>query len=70
MQVVLWQVVDITLKDIRKQFFAELEAFWDARNIYQAQFQAHQVPTIFAWTQPSPGPVPALCHDDNAHDHS
>jgi len=43
MQAVLWQVVDATLKAIRKQYFADLDSFWDARNIYQAQLQALQV---------------------------
>ncbi len=43
MQAVLWQVVDATLKEIRKQYFADLDSFWDARNIYQAQLQALQV---------------------------
>ena len=44
MQAVLWQVVDATLKEIRKQYFADLDSFWDARNMYQAQLQALQVP--------------------------
>jgi len=35
--------VDATLKAIRKQYFADLDSFWDARNIYQAQLQALQV---------------------------
>ena len=55
------QVVDATLTDIRKQFFAKLEAFWDARTIlpsmvyrtewngmeryYRAMLQVHQVQT-------------------------
>ncbi len=43
MQAVLWQVVDATLKEIRRQYFADLDSFWDARNIYQAQLQALQV---------------------------
>lgn len=43
MQAVLWQVVDATLKETRKQYFADLDSFWDARNIYQAQLQALQV---------------------------
>ncbi len=43
MQAVLWQVVDTTLKETRKQYFADLDSFWDARNIYQAQLQALQV---------------------------
>lgn len=42
-QAILWQVVDSKLQNIRKQFAAELDAFWDARNIYQAQLEAHQV---------------------------
>lgn len=43
MQAVLWQVVDVTLKELRKQYFADLDSFWDARNIYQAQLQVLQV---------------------------
>ena len=43
LQAVLRQVVDATLKEIRKQYFADLDSFWDARNIYQAQLQALQV---------------------------
>lgn len=43
MQAVLWQVVDNSLKEIRKQYFADLDSFWDARNIYRAQLQALQV---------------------------
>lgn len=43
MQAILWQVVDAKLQSIRKQFSADLTAFWDARTIYQAQLEAHQV---------------------------
>ena len=43
MQAVIWQVVDVNLQAIRLQFSADLAAFWDARSIYQAQLQAHQV---------------------------
>lgn len=39
-QAVLWQVVDITLREIRKQFFADIGSFWDARDLYHAQLQA------------------------------
>lgn len=42
-QAVLWQVVDAKLQNIRKHFSTELDAFWDTRNIYQAQLEAHQV---------------------------
>ncbi|DBA74717.1 TPA: hypothetical protein ACH3X2_009379 [Trebouxia sp. C0005] len=41
-EAVLWQVVDNSLKEIRKQYFADLDSFWDARNIYRAQLQALQ----------------------------
>ncbi|KAL0047340.1 hypothetical protein WJX82_000943 [Trebouxia sp. C0006] len=41
-EAVLWQVVDVTLKELRKQYFADLDSFWDARNIYQAQLQVLQ----------------------------
>ena len=43
MQAVLWQVVDAMLKKTRQQFAAELDAFWDARSIYNAQLEAQQV---------------------------
>ena len=43
MQAILWQVVDETLSRLRAQFSAELEAFWNARAIYQAQLLAWQV---------------------------
>lgn len=43
MQAVLWQAVDITLKKTRQQCAAELDAFWDARSIYNAQLEAQQV---------------------------
>ena len=43
LQAVLWQVTDATLRQVRRQFSANLEAFWDARSIYHAQLQAQQV---------------------------
>lgn len=43
LQAILWEVVDATLQQLRLQFFANLEAFWDARSIYQAQLEAQQV---------------------------
>ena len=43
MQAVMWEVVDVNLQASRVQFSADLAAFWDARSIYQAHLQAHQV---------------------------
>lgn len=42
-QAILWQVVDAKLLSLRKQFSADVAAFWNARTIYQAQLEAHQV---------------------------
>ena len=51
MQDILWQIVDETLRRLRLQFFADLDAYWDARTIYQAQVQAQQVPDATPCTQ-------------------
>jgi len=43
LQEVLWQVVDVTLKDVRSKYSAALENYWIARQIYRAQLHAKQV---------------------------
>ena len=51
LQDILWQIVDETLRRLRLQFFADLDAYWDARTIYHAQVQAQQVPDTAPCTQ-------------------
>lgn len=43
LQGVMWQVVDATLREVRKGYFAALEDYWIAKQIYEAQLHAKQV---------------------------
>ncbi|KAL0037535.1 hypothetical protein WJX77_001411 [Trebouxia sp. C0004] len=62
-EAIQWQVVDATLKGIRKQYFADLDSFWDARHIYRAQLQAlqYRAQVLFLKTVDSlPGILPPM----------